>query len=1014
MADRSITATLRLNIQNLRAQAKEAGAALRGIGDQAKQGSEKAKTGLTQIGKSLKDNRAEWDLVSGAAFKGGAVIAAGVGLAVKTYADFDKQMSNVAATGNDARQNIDGLRETAIKLGADTQYSAGEAAQGIEELLKAGVSAADVMGGGLAGALNLAAAGQIGVAEAAETAATAMVQFKLSGQDVPHIADLLAAAAGKAQGGVGDMAMALKQSGLVASQFGLSIEETTGSLAAFASSGLLGSDAGTAFRTMLLRLANPSNEASALMDELKIKTYDANGSFVGMADLAEQLRVKLGDLSEAERNKALATIFGSDAIRAANVLYEQGSAGIQQWIGDVDDAGYAAITAATKTDNLAGDIERLGGAVDTLMIKGGKGGNNFLRGVVQGTEDAVEALSSLPEWTLSATTGIAGVGAAALLGFGGVSKLAVSVSETREAMTSLSKTAPGMATALKGMQIAGGVAVGVTALFTALSLLQTATSSAPASLGQVAHAIGELTSKGNAEALNRAFTIDSKVFKSIDGLGSAFETLGKYSNSAVYRFGELGNSILPVTSEFEQTKQVMGEVDAVLAGMDTADAAAGFLELSKQAAQNKVPVEQLIEMFPKLEEQARQLADSVDYDIQGPRELAAIMQGQYPEAMRKSLEATKGNEAAVESFGASAIGAAGSVESLTEKMLKNRDASLAAASAEIAFEQSIDDASAAAAANGRTLDVNTEKGRANKTALIGLAESSRKYIEQLKQTEGSSKKVSEATTRSTTEFLKVAKAMTGSEREAYKLAIQYGMVPKTVTTAISAPGAKPTQAEIDKINRFLAKADEGARAEILSVFMDKGAKAAQRAIDNVHSKTVTLTVKTFGLSAAQSVASFGLSSARGGWTGGQVGSLPMSLVPGFAAGGSPSLSNPGLRTSGGPVNGPWFGPKADNMLTRLNPREFVQPVVAVNDYGLDFMESVRTGQFPKELATAGVRSLADGGQPAHRQWQSARSVGSSASPVREVVREIHREIVLPNVNFDAAMLAAGDRRLKGL
>src|SRR5207342_2492910 len=196
------------------------------------------------------------------------------------------------------------------------------------------------------GALNLAATGNLDVADSAEVAATAMAQFNLSGRDVPHIADLIAAGAGKAQGEVSDMAAALKQSGLVASQFGLSIEETTGTLAAFANAGLIGSDSGTSFKTMLLSLASPSAKAAGLMKELGIAAYDAQGNFVGITQLAEQLKQKLGPLSQAQRDAALATIFGTDAIRAANVLYKEGGQGITDWTSKVNDSGFAAEAAA--------------------------------------------------------------------------------------------------------------------------------------------------------------------------------------------------------------------------------------------------------------------------------------------------------------------------------------------------------------------------------------------------------------------------------------------------------------------------------------------------------------------------------------------------------------------------------------------------------------------------------------------------------------------------------------------
>lgn len=323
-------------------------------------------------------------LVSSEMAKAGAVAAgAFAGKVIMAAADFDQSMSNIQAATHETAENMDALREATLQAGADTVFSATEAASAVENLAKAGVSTSDILGGGLTGALDLAAAGELDVAQAAEIAATALTQFNLAGEDVPRVADLLAAGAGKAQGDVTDLAMALKQSGLVASQMGVSIEETTGTLAAFASAGLLGSDAGTSFRTMLLRLANPTKESAKLMDELGIVSYDAQGQFVGMAEIAGQLQAAFEGKTQAERDSAMATIFGSDAIRAASVLYEQGQEGVAGWTDEVNDAGYAAETAAIKMDNLRGDIEELMGSVETAMIASGEGSQGMLRTTVQ-------------------------------------------------------------------------------------------------------------------------------------------------------------------------------------------------------------------------------------------------------------------------------------------------------------------------------------------------------------------------------------------------------------------------------------------------------------------------------------------------------------------------------------------------------------------------------------------------------------------------------------------------------
>jgi TP901 family phage tail tape measure protein len=357
-----------------------------------------------------------------------ATAALGLGLtgmaagAVKMSMDFEKSMSAVSAATHASAGDLGQLRAAAIQAGKDTQYSATGAADAITELSKAGVHTADILGGGLKGALDLAAAGQIDVGEAAQTAASAMTQFGLSGNQVPHIADLLAAAAGKAQGSVHDMGYALNQSGLVASQFGLSIEDTTGALAEFASAGLLGSDAGTSFKTMLLAMANPTDITKNKMDELGISFYDAQGKFIGVAGVAQVLQTRLKDLTEEQRNQALGQIFGNDAIRAASILYKDGAGGVQKWAKAVNDTGYASTTAAKLTDNLAGDLERLRGSLETVAIESGGGATGGLRKLTQGANAAVNAFADLPGWVQQSITVLSGVGGVSLLAAAGFLK----------------------------------------------------------------------------------------------------------------------------------------------------------------------------------------------------------------------------------------------------------------------------------------------------------------------------------------------------------------------------------------------------------------------------------------------------------------------------------------------------------------------------------------------------------------------------------------------------------------
>lgn len=314
---------------------------------------------------------------------------------VKMFADFDQAMSEVKANTGATGDELDALKNAALDAGKSTVYNATESANAINELAKAGMSTTDVLSGGLSGALNLAASDGMEVADAAELMSSALAQFNLQGKDAGAVADALAAGAAAAQGSASDLGSALSQAGLVANSFGISMQETVGALSLFANTGMIGSDAGTSLKSMLQRLAGPSKEAANTMEELGINAYDASGNFIGLEALAGQLKDRMGDLSMEQRNAAMNTIFGADAVRAANALYEAGADGVAQWTKTVSESGVAAEMAAAKTDNLKGDMEQLSGAIETALIQTGSGANDALRDIVQSVTGVVDAFASL-------------------------------------------------------------------------------------------------------------------------------------------------------------------------------------------------------------------------------------------------------------------------------------------------------------------------------------------------------------------------------------------------------------------------------------------------------------------------------------------------------------------------------------------------------------------------------------------------------------------------------------------
>ncbi|GLJ79759.1 phage tail tape measure protein [Microbacterium imperiale] len=409
MAERTVAVRLSVKVAEYNKAMQEAAQSTRKVGSEAEK---------------LAQARESFDALGRAGMVAGGLMAAGVAVAVKRFADFDAAMSNVKAATHETSANMDLLRDAAIDAGSSTVYSAEEAAGAIEELAKAGVSTADILAGGLAGALDLAAAGELDVARAAEVTSTALNQFGLSGDDAAHVADVLAAGAGKAMGSVDDLANGLKFVGPVAASMGVSLEETTGVLALFAQQGIIGEQAGTSLRGVLSSLTSPSSQARKEIERLGLTLYDSQGNFLGLENAAQQLSGAYSNMDGASRDASLGIIFGRETVTAATALYRAGAKGVQEWTAAVDDSGYAAATARDRLDNLNGDLEALSGAMDAALIQTGAAANDTLRGLVQSITGLIDVYNDLPEPVQDAVLAVAG-GTAAVTLFGGAAFSAV-------------------------------------------------------------------------------------------------------------------------------------------------------------------------------------------------------------------------------------------------------------------------------------------------------------------------------------------------------------------------------------------------------------------------------------------------------------------------------------------------------------------------------------------------------------------------------------------------------------
>lgn len=323
------------------------------------------------------------------------IVAAG-GAATSVAANFDDAMSQVQGALGGASADMDGLRNLALQLGADTVFSATESAQAMVELAKGGLTEAQIKGGALAASMDLAAAGQLNLADAAATTVQMMGSFGLGAGDATRIANALAGAANASSADVSDLTQAMSQCSAQAALAGWSLEDTAAALALFADHGVKGSDAGTSLKTMLQRLAAPTDQAAEAIAAYGLNIRDSNGKMKDISGIADELTGKLGSLSDAERDAALQTIFGSDASRAAAILMQSGSEGLAKYIAATNDATAAETMANAQKGELSWALENMGGAVESASIAFGTALAPAITAVAGVIGNVAEAFASLP------------------------------------------------------------------------------------------------------------------------------------------------------------------------------------------------------------------------------------------------------------------------------------------------------------------------------------------------------------------------------------------------------------------------------------------------------------------------------------------------------------------------------------------------------------------------------------------------------------------------------------------
>lgn len=319
----------------------------------------------------------------------------GVGIAATNLAaGFDKTMRQVAiATGGPSKA----LEDLAMTMGAETAFSAGEAADAMLELAKGGMTAAQIQGGALAATMKLASAGGVDLASASTYVSNSMAAFGLAAKDADKVTVALAGAANASSASVQSLGLGLSQAASSARNAGLSLQETTGVLSYFDSVGLKGSDAGTSLKSMFNGLIPSTSKAAVAMEKANLNFVDAEGNFVSVANMAEQLQKGLGGLGEAQRAQALETIFGSDGMRAASALMRGGADAVEKYTKASKDAKTTTELANAAMEGTSGAMERAKGSIETAMLTLGQQLAPYVEAAAGFVERMANAFTMLPD-----------------------------------------------------------------------------------------------------------------------------------------------------------------------------------------------------------------------------------------------------------------------------------------------------------------------------------------------------------------------------------------------------------------------------------------------------------------------------------------------------------------------------------------------------------------------------------------------------------------------------------------
>jgi TP901 family phage tail tape measure protein len=353
---------------------------------------------------SLRDADIALRSAGGGMINFGQMALGAFGSIIGTAAKFEKEMDFVQAVTNASVEEMKALEQTALDLAQKSVYGPVALSEAFVELVKAGATAEQIIGGVGEAAVNLATAADVEIPFAGENLLNILNTFTLGAEDATRVADLLAGAANASSVSLSDIVTTMRYAGPVANAMGISIEEVNTALSVLGRVGIKGSTAGTSLRFMMTRLVPDTDKAITAIKDLGLTIGDdglvkeftgAGGKLLDMADIMQVLQDATAGLSDQAKIAAINDIFGVRAMPSVLALMEAGKEGFLELEGAIQTTT-AADVAAKRMDNLDGAIKQLKATLEAAWVEGG---NPFLDGLkefVQALTGVIKFLNKLP------------------------------------------------------------------------------------------------------------------------------------------------------------------------------------------------------------------------------------------------------------------------------------------------------------------------------------------------------------------------------------------------------------------------------------------------------------------------------------------------------------------------------------------------------------------------------------------------------------------------------------------